>query len=79
MEGRLIAGIHYVELSDKYDNIDEIIDHYSSNPKEAEAIIKNANEYVQQFMNDKLEDLLCLKILQKYTELSGQSNANRFH
>ena len=78
MEGKLQAGVHYVELNSDYSNIDETIDYYAEHTDEAQKIITNANAYAQQFMNQDLEDLLCLKILEKYAELSGQNTAPRF-
>lgn len=78
MEGTLAAGKHYVELSDDYGNLENCIKYYSKNINEAEHIVNNANEYVKQFQNKQLEDLLCLKVLEKYAELSGQMDALKF-
>jgi len=72
MEGQLTPNHHYVLINDDYSNLEEKINYYSINTEEAENIIKNANEYVVQFMNNKSEDWLQLKILEKYFYFSGQ-------
>ena len=72
MEGRLIPNYHYVLISDDYSDLEEKIDYYIANTKEAEGIIHNANNYISQFENKKSEDWLQLKILERYFTLSGQ-------
>jgi len=78
MEGTLTAGKHYVLLNDDYSNLEECITYYSQNVREAETIILKANEYIKQFQNKQLENLLCIKVLEKYAELSGQTEALKF-
>jgi hypothetical protein len=78
MEGILKPGIHYVEINNEYTDLEEKISYYSTHIDEAEQIIKNANEHVERFKNPNLEDLLCLKVLEKYANLSGQSNTLKF-
>ena len=72
MEGQLIPNFHYVLINDDYSNLKEKINYYIINTEEAEDIIKNANNYVVQFMNNKSEDWLQLKILERYFHFSGQ-------
>ncbi len=78
MEGSLEAGIHYAEMKEDYSNLDKIIAHYTQHPEEAEQIIRNANQFVDQFRNAELEDLLCLKVLEQYAHFSGQHAACKF-
>lgn len=78
MEGRLEGGVHYVELEEDYSNLDEIIAYYCERPQEAQRIIDNAHSHVQQFLDPDLEDLLCLKVLEKYAFLSGQVDTMKF-
>lgn len=75
MEGLLKPGYHYVELRDDYSDIEEKISYYLKNPDEAEMIIKNANEYVAQFMDVKKERLIGFLVVQKYFERSKQIKA----
>ena len=74
MEGQLIPDYHYVLISDDYSNLEEKIDYYIVNTEEAEGIIKNANNYISQFKNQKSEDWLHLKILERYFNLSNQQH-----
>lgn len=78
MEGKLQAGVHYVEIEDNFNNLIEKIKYYLKHEEEAKKIIKNANQYVEQFKNKNLEDLLCLKVLEKYAMLSRQENSRLF-
>ena len=49
MEGKLEAGVHYIEVNDNFSNAEEKINYYSMHTEEALQIIKNANAYVDQF------------------------------
>jgi hypothetical protein len=73
MEGKLIPNFHYVLLNDDYSDLEEKIDYYIANPKEAEHIIHNANNYISNFKCKKSEDWLQLKVLERYFNYSGQS------
>jgi len=66
MEGTLIPDYHYVLINDDYSNLEEKLNYYINNSDKAEQIIKNANEYVAQFKNKPLEDLISLLVLNKY-------------
>lgn len=72
MEGKLIGGVHYVEIKDDFSDLDEKIKYYSENIEEAEKIIKNANEYIKQFQNKKREDYISIKVLEKYFQKTNQ-------
>lgn len=78
MEGTLQAGVHYLELKDDFSNLEALISYYSAHPEEAEQIIDNAHAYIQNFKNQNMEDLLCLKVLEKYASLSHQKNVIKF-
>lgn len=78
MEGILEAGIHYVEVEKDGSDLEEKIKYFTANTKEAEAIIANAHKHVARFQSKHLEDLLCLKVLEQYAELSGQNKALKF-
>ena len=72
MEGRLIAGQHFVEVRPDFADLDEKVDYFDRHLEEAEAIIANANSYLQQFADTEREDLISVLVLQKYFERSGQ-------
>ena len=50
-EGTLIPNYHYIEVLDDYSNIKEIYEEYLKNEKECHSIIKNANNFVGEFLN----------------------------
>jgi Glycosyl transferase family 90 len=72
MEGRLKAGVHFVEVKDDFSDLVEKIDYYNDHVEEAAAIISNANAWVAQFKDELLEDLLSLMVLRRYFERTGQ-------
>lgn len=72
MEGRLRAGVHYVELADDFSDLDEKLDHYLSNPGEAEEIIRNANLWMAPFRDTRREHRIGVQVMAKYLRLSGQ-------
>ena len=71
MEGKLKAGVHFVEVKDDFSDLTEKMDYYLEHPEEAEAIIKNANSWVEQFKDKKRETLISLLVAKKYFELSN--------
>lgn len=72
MEGTLIPGYHYIEIKPDYSDLEEKINYYTRHPEEAEAIIKNANRYVDSFRNKATERAISLLVLRKYFESTGQ-------
>lgn len=72
MEGTLIPGTHYVQVADDYADMEEKMDYYLAHPDEAEAITRNANEYVSQFLDHVAEDWLSFKVIERYLELSTE-------
>ncbi|WP_165312541.1 glycosyl transferase family 90 [Vibrio ziniensis] len=72
MEGRLQSGVHYVEVKDDYSDLIEKMEFYIAHPAQAEAIIQNAHDWVDQFRDKKREHLISLLVAKKYFEKSGQ-------
>ncbi|MBY0382828.1 MAG: lipopolysaccharide biosynthesis protein [Xanthobacteraceae bacterium] len=72
MEGRLVPGLHYVELRKDFADLEEKIDYYDRHEAEAEAIVATANRHVAQFANRADEDLIAILVLQKYFEAVGE-------
>jgi len=66
MEGCLEPGVHYVGVRDDYSDLEEKLEHYSRNPKEAEEIIGNAQRFVAQFLDPATERYVGLAVLAKY-------------
>lgn len=71
MEGRLEAGVHYIQVADDFHNIEEVLEPYRRSPEKAELIVKNAHEYWKQFHDQKSERLLTYLVLEKYFRLAG--------
>ncbi|MBT5324386.1 MAG: lipopolysaccharide A protein, partial [Campylobacteraceae bacterium] len=72
MEGLLIPNYHYVLLKDDYSDLEEKVRYYSENIEEANNIIKNGQEYLHQFKDDRREDLISLLIIEKYFKLQKE-------
>ena len=73
MEGKLMPNYHYVEIKHDYSDLKEKMQYYSSHPEEAKKIIKNANEWYNQFIDKKRERLISLLVLDKYFKNTVQS------
>lgn len=74
MEGTLKENFHYVLLKEDYSDMEEKINYYLENIDEAKEIIKNANEYVNQFKNSEREDLISYMVLDKYLRYNIEVN-----
>lgn len=72
MEGKLMPNFHYIAIKDDFSDLEERITYYINHTEEAQAIAKNANNYVRQFFNKKQEDLISLLVLQKYFHCTSQ-------
>jgi hypothetical protein len=78
MEGRLVPGVHYVEVRRDFADLEDKIAYYDRNEDEARAIIANANRHVAQFGDRQTEDLISVLVLQKYFERTGQRAPEAF-
>jgi len=72
MEGKLIPNHHYVLLKDDYSDLEEKINYYATHEEEAKEIIAHANAYVEQFKNQEREDVIALKVLNKYFKYTSK-------
>jgi hypothetical protein len=72
MEGTLIPNYHYVLVKDDYSDLEERLDYYIDHTDEGLQIIKNAHSYIDQFSNQRREDLISLLVLDKYFLCTGQ-------
>lgn len=74
MEGTLIPGYHYVEVSDDFSDLHEKIDYYLTHPEEARAITHNANRYIADFYNPLREKLIALRVFEHYLTHTRQTS-----
>lgn len=72
MEGKLIPNVHYVHIKDDYSDLIEKMEYYSENENEALEIINNAQTWVTQFLDKKLEKIISLKVLEAYFKSTKQ-------
>jgi hypothetical protein len=72
MEGKLIANHHFVLIQDDYSDLIEKMNYYTKNIDEALTIIQNANNWVQQFKDKKLEKLISIAVLDAYLKQTKQ-------
>jgi hypothetical protein len=72
MEGRLVGGVHYVEIRPDFSDLEEKMDHYSNHLDELRTIVDNANRYVAQFRDPRREHYIALLVMQKYFKMTNQ-------
>lgn len=72
MDGTLIPNYHYVSIKPDFSDLEERLNYYIEHEDEALSIIRNANAYVNQFRNRKIEKLIGLMVVNKYLENTGQ-------
>ena len=68
MEDKLIPGVHYVLVKDDYSDLLEKIDWCLSNEDKCMEIIKNANAYMEQFLDEERETTLQKRVLYTYLD-----------
>jgi len=75
MEGRLEAGVHYVQLADDFADLEAKMEHYLARPDEAKRIVAGANRYAAQFFDQRREAYIGRRVLMKYFSQTGQWEA----
>ncbi|MBZ7977587.1 lipopolysaccharide biosynthesis protein [Campylobacter sp. RM12654] len=78
MEGKLIPNEHFLLIQDDFSDILDVMDNALTNDKLVKNIIKNQNEYIQQFLNPNIEELLGILVLAKYFYYSNQVKLDNF-
>lgn len=73
MEGTLKPDYHYVEVQPDFSDLIDKMNYYIAHPEEAEAIIRHAHEYVDQFRNETLEQATQILVAQKYFDKTRQA------
>ena len=68
-EGTLIPNYHYIEVLDDYSNIKEIFEEYLKNEKECRSIIKNANNFVGEYLNYDQRLMTSRLVVSRYQDL----------
>ena len=68
LESRLVSGLHYAEVREDFEDLEEVFSYFEANPNEAKEIIKNAQAYTQQFLNRDAEKLISQHVCHLYFE-----------
>lgn len=66
MHGRMVPGIHYIEVKSDFSDIRQKIEYYNSHPKEAEAIAEASKEWARQFDDEKRESIISYLVAESY-------------
>jgi len=66
MEGKLKPWTHYVPVQDDFSDLIEVYHWCLQNPEQCQKIIKNANQYVNQFLNGEKEFKIIDGVLEGY-------------
>lgn len=66
MEDKLIPDYHYILLKDDFSDLEEKLEWAINNLEKVDEIIKNANKYMEMFLDEKNEEHLQKKIIKIY-------------
>lgn len=69
MESTLIPDFHYVLLKDDFSDLKEKLDWCNNNQDKCKDIVMNANLFMKQFSDSKLEEQLEIAVINKYFKL----------
>ena len=70
MEGKLKPDFHYISIKDDFSDAENKINFFIKHPNHLRKIIANANDFVDQFKNQRREKLISLLVLNKYFSYS---------
>ena len=68
MEDKLFPGYHYILLKNDYSDIEEKLEWCNNNPEKCKQIVKNANKYMEQFMDIDRETRIENEVIKRYFE-----------
>lgn len=66
LESKLVPFVHYIPVNDDFSNLETQIKWCDQNPKKCKEIIKNANDYVKIFLDEKNENKIMKSVLEAY-------------
>jgi hypothetical protein len=72
METTLIPNKHYILLNDDFSDLQEKLEWCNNNQDQCIEIIKNANEFMKQFSDNKMEQNLEIEVLNRYFTLKNE-------
>lgn len=71
-EGRLVPGVHYVEVRPDYEDLPEKLAFYAARPDLCETINRAERQWAARFADPAGERLVGLAVARRYFEASGQ-------
>lgn len=72
METTLIPNKHYILLNDDFSDLQEKLEWCNNNQDKCIEIIKNANDFMKQFSDNKMEQNLEIEVLNTYFRLKNE-------
>jgi hypothetical protein len=72
METTLIPDFHYILLKDDFNDLEEKFNWCNNNENKCKEIIKNANNFMKQFSDNKMEEKLEEAVINKYFTILEQ-------
>ena len=69
MEDKLIPYVHYIPVKDDFSDLIDQIEFADNNQLLCIKIIKNANEFISQFLDPKKEELILFLVIKKYMDM----------
>lgn len=68
MESRLVPWKHYVPVKSDFSDLINILYYCEMHPEKMKEIIKNANDYMEQFNDQDRETEIIVKVLKQYCD-----------
>jgi len=65
-ESKLVAGQHYIEVSDDFSNVQEVLEYYLSNPKISSEISEEGKLYALQYISIERQYAIAMEVIEKY-------------
>lgn len=69
MEDKLEPYVHYIAIKDDFSDLIEQIEYADKNYDKCLNIIKNANKFIEQFQDQKKEEIIHFLVIKKYFDL----------
>lgn len=71
-EGRLVPGVHYIEVAPDFSDLPDVIAHWAARPDECERIAAAGRAWAARFRDPTRERLVALLTMQRYFLATGQ-------
>lgn len=71
-EGKLIPGVHYLEIKPDFSDLPEVIGHWASRPNDCERIAAAGRAWAARFRDPGRERLVALLTMERYFLATGQ-------